>query len=189
MADRRPQTGEIYRHFKDKLYQIVGVATHSETKEELVIYQALYGTYGIYARPLEMFVSEVDHEKYPQVKQKWRFEKVDLAQETKHTEAKQRESKQISAVAAEAEKQEPSSDSSDEWAGADPHLVAFLEADTYEAKYKVLKSMDNEITDRLVNDFAVVLDVVIPEGPLSDRFAQLKQCVATMCRYETTRLR
>lgn len=187
MADRRPQTGEIYRHFKDKLYQIVGVATHSETKEELVIYQALYGTYGIYARPLEMFVSEVDHEKYPQVKQKWRFEKVDLAQETKHTEAEQTS---VAAIKTEAERvQEPSSDSSDEWAGADPHLVAFLEADTYEEKYKVLKSMDNEITDRLVNDFAVVLDVVIPDGPLSDRFTQLKQCVATMCRYETTRLR
>ncbi len=65
-----------YRHFKGNEYQVIGVATHSETEEKLVVYRPLYGEGGLWVRPYEMFAGPVDREKYPDVTQKWRFEKV-----------------------------------------------------------------------------------------------------------------
>jgi len=65
----------IYRHFKGDYYIVEGIGIHSETKEKYVIYRPLYGDgESLYLRPYDMFLSEVDREKYPNVKQKYRFE-------------------------------------------------------------------------------------------------------------------
>ena len=66
----------VYRHFKGREYLVLSVARHSETGEPMVVYQALYAPFKICARPYAMFMSEVDREKYPAIKQKYRFEVV-----------------------------------------------------------------------------------------------------------------
>ena len=69
--------GRYYRHFRGDLYKVIGIATHTETEEKMVVYQAQYGKCGLFVRPYQMFAEEVDPQKYPESTQKYRFELVD----------------------------------------------------------------------------------------------------------------
>ena len=75
------EIGKTYRHFKGKLYKVVDIVYDSESSEDklkkIVIYEAQYGEHLRWARPYDMFASKVDKEKYPDIKQEYRFEKVD----------------------------------------------------------------------------------------------------------------
>lgn len=197
-----PNSGEIYRHFKNKLYQVITVAEHSEDGQKLVIYQALYGTFKTYARPLEMFLSEVDHEKYPNVEQKYRFERVELTQE-KVVEEQVLETttgsgsvqevditeQEQCAVSVHEETAKSDSEGSFYEQGVEPGLLAFLDEENWDMKYNILVSLRDKMTDRLVDNLAVALDVVIPEGPLDERYEQLKFSLRTRQKYESQHLR
>lgn len=204
MAQGNPLPGEKYLHFKNKLYQVIAVAKHSETMEPYVVYQALYGDFGVYIRPYDMFVSEVDHEKYPEVTQKYRFAYVDHTKnETIRTERaehkkipvnqnveQQENVPDVTAAVSTAELQEQDmvQKESDVEEQINPWLLRFLDTDTMEEKYQIVCDIKNDITDRLIDDLAVAVDVVIPEGKLSDRYEQLKYCIRTRQKYEQTSL-
>lgn len=204
MAQGNPLPGEKYLHFKNKLYQVIAVAKHSETMEPYVVYQALYGDFGVYIRPYDMFVSEVDHEKYPEVTQKYRFAYVDHTKnETLRTERaehkkipvnqnveQQENVPDVTAAVSTAELQEQNmvQRESDVEEQIDPWLLRFLDTDTMEEKYQIVCDIKNDITDRLIDDLAVAVDVVIPEGKISDRYEQLKYCIRTRQKYEQTSL-
>ena len=73
---RKIKTNTIYRHFKGNEYLVLDIVYNLEANEEMVLYKALYGDLKSYVRPLSMFASEVDHEKYPNIKQKYRFKEL-----------------------------------------------------------------------------------------------------------------
>lgn len=176
---QNPRAQEVYRHFKGKLYQVITVATHSETREQLVIYQALYDDFKVYARPLAMFMERVDKIKYPNIAQEYRFELQDATQDD-HLEMQDT----IQAVEGTEKPQNQLEEPS-----LDPQLLEFLDADTYEAKINILVGLHHRITQSMINTMAVASDVEVPEGSLEERYEGLKNCLMTFQRYESRRLR
>lgn len=202
-----PRPQEIYKHFKGNLYQILAIAEHSETGEPLVIYQALYGEFKIYARPLAMFTEKVDREKYPEVTQEYRFElqgnvgivrteaavssvcmqqceekkpTAVMPQETGPGAPAQQEYTQPTPVEAEIEQEE---------IRLDPMVLEFLDADTYEQRLNILAALHHRITDEMITTMAIASDVEVMDGDIEERYESLKNCLLTLEKYESNRLR
>lgn len=166
-----PQPQEVYKHFKGNLYQIRCLAKHSETGEMLVIYQAMYGNFEIYARPLTMFMEEVDRSKYPDAAQRYRFElqgeeSIGQTPQTGRRQADDTEEPHI-----------------------DPLLLQFLDADSYERRLEILDMLHSRIDDEMINTMAVAVDLEVKDGDLEDRYMELRNCLLTFERYECNRLR
>lgn len=214
MDSRELVIGGIYKHFKDKLYQVKCIAYHSETREKMVVYQALYGDYSVYVRPYDMFMSPVDTVKYPDVQQKYRFEQIfpdgshmpqnkasgrklsgneasdngdsgDEAPYNKASGAEMSEQKNVDVGVTEAEVQE--SQIPEE--SIDPRLERFLDAGSYEEKLEVLASISNSLDDKLIDAMAVSMDVEVPEGSMDSRYISLRNCIRARAKYESLRLR
>ena len=184
---REVRQGQFYRHFKNRLYQIVAVAEHSETGEQMVVYQALYGDYRVYVRPYEMFVSEVDHEKYPDVSQKYRFELVEFTRKEDGQENRQETAREDSAEE-EVQKEQPVP-RTDEMNQVDPVLLEFLDADTLEEKMHILAYNRNRMTEGLLNSIAISLDLVVEKKGIQAQYDEIMNCLGTMERFECNRMR
>ena len=196
---REIRQGQFYRHFKGGLYQVMAIATHSETKEKMVVYQALYGDYGIYVRPYGMFASEVDHEKYPQVKQVYRFTQV-------HPEEMEEESDKVevpdltleldesmepeqSAVEEEPKKMsddQPAQEKQDVLGAVNPILLEFLDADTLEEKMHIMTFYRNQMDEALLNSIAISLDLVVDKKGLQETYDEIMNCLSMMKHFECT---
>ena len=199
-----PRPQEMYRHFKGNIYQIRCLAKHSETGEMMVVYQAMYDTFQIYVRPLAMFMEEVDVEKYPDARQQYRFE---LLQDSELVSGSQAAEETISRLQAVEETisglqavEEPVKESNEGSGGTenaeemqqlniDPLVMEFLEADTYEQRLNILAALRSRITDEMINTMAIAIDVEVKPGDITERYEELKYCLATRERFECRRLR
>lgn len=201
----KPVPQQIYRHFKGNLYRIVTLARHSETNEELVVYQALYGDYQVYARPLDMFMERVDRNKYPDATQEYRFElqqeliqtpaqdrKVEVRQEEEQTKEQTKEPIEDYTEDRTEEKPEAAAEMPEqdqEELNIDPLVLEFLDADSYEERLNILAALHHRITDEMINTMAVSVDLEIEEGDTQERYEELKNCLLTLERFECNRLR
>ncbi len=255
-----PRPQEIYRHFKGNLYQIITVAKHSETGEQLVVYQAMYGEFRIYARPLSLFMERVDRRKYPQAEQEYRFEIAESNRDaegagmaggmawsgarymqseaavkgagygTDYMSGEKKDAVRNNGMAddsftgkeergcgAEADGRKESRTGSREEASTgsreetgtggrkeayadgiekeaeelnmDPMVLEFLDASTYEKRLNILAGLHHRITDDMINVMAMATDIEVKPGEVEERYAELRNCLMTMERFECNRLR
>lgn len=155
--DPKPQ--QVYRHFKGDLYRIITIACHSETGERMVVYTRNDIEDIAYARPLGMFMSEVDKVKYPYVKERYRFTLVSDEEE---------------------EAGEP---------GIDPMLERFLDADSYEEKLAIFSDMRFKVDEKMLSTIAMSLDVELSKEDVDDQYKEIMWCLKTMEKFECNRLR
>ena len=195
--------GAYYKHFKNKLYKVLDIVYHSETKEAMVLYQALYGDFKSYVRPLDMFLSEVDHVKYPEVKQKYRFSRVSLdefgnvspidednLESVTNTVAKHESMASTqSAIKAESKIVSEIEANTDNEARIASLVEKFLDSKEYEDKLDALLLLNNNINDDLIDLFAESLDIVVEKGDLATRVKSLKVVLQAHTKYEGGRLR
>lgn len=191
---RKPAAGEFYRHFKGNLYQVHGIARHSETGEEMVVYQALYGSYGWYVRPLEMFLEPVDREKYPDAVQAFRFEKI----QPEDRELPQEKSADTAVIKQETEGDEgtsgeaasvPDSTAEDQ---VSPVLLQFLDAETPRDKIEILNQFGVPAEDdreklRILYGMAASVDLESGDKTARELYEGLKNYLVIRGKYEKPR--
>lgn len=204
MERKRPVPGMFYRHFKGNIYQVRELAKHSETGEDMVVYQGMYSPFQVWVRPLSMFLDRVDHEKYPECRQQYRFEEVVLSvRKIVQNNSELKEQKQIQKVEAavtisdqelreilindQGEKLLTGKMADEEIARRG--FLALLDAETYREKRQILVGLREYINELYLNNLAAALDIVLEEGSSQEHYDTLLHCLETYEKYEGGRLR
>jgi len=172
------ENGKLYRHFKGGLYQVICKAKDSETGEELVVYQALYGQFEIFSRSLKSFCEQLDRNKYPDSSQLYRFEETDRKSII--------EKKDLNEKKADFPENDGKRDDEDPEM---PLILRFLEAETSEEKLSIIKQNYNELDERTINNIEASLDVVSDSSDPDVRIGYICDVLRTKAKYESNRLR
>ena len=197
--ERRVEVGQVYRHFKGNVYEVIALAVNADNREEVVVYKSLNKD-KVFVRSYRGFVSEVNKEKYPDVTQKYRFELVsDREPEEESADIEAEPVDELAAPVSEADNNKgyfPGFNGSSKQAPAvgetvpsaegdvNPMLMQFLETKSFDEKLQILRRMESEMTDKLLDDMAASLDVVIHDGEISDRIRELKTCLSTFDKFD-----
>ncbi len=164
-----PKEGQIYRHFKGTYYRIICIARDSETLEEAVVYENRDEPSKKFVRPLAEFMSRTDKDKYPDAPQEYRFE------EAEDDKGSMKESADEPSVAKEDD--------------VPAVLLEFLDAEGNEEKLDALERGRGKLNDDIISAMAASLDTEIREGDIDGRYAELKEHLITLIKYEGVRLR
>lgn len=209
--------GDFYRHFKGKIYQIRELAKHSETGEDMVVYQGMYPPFQVWVRPLSMFLDSVDHEKYSECRQQYRFEEVVFQNTLQQDVIQERGAdSRINATSGQKTDQEIVPKTEQSVSISDQELrkilindqgeklltcrmtdeeiarrgfLALLDADTYREKRQILVGLREYLNELYLNNLAAALDIVLEEGSSQEHYDTLLHCLETYEKYEGGRLR
>lgn len=190
MSNRVPRQGEIYRHFKGNLYQIVALAIHTETEEKMVVYQALYGEFKYYTRPLKMFMEKVEVDgrsvnRFELVNIKGNtedvsIEKDNLLEKSIHINLDRNDILEIMEGSIKDNSNEDNC-----------NLMGFLDAKTYTEKMNILKEMriNGMLDEHILRNCAMSIDCVVDEDGIDEQYYSIMNCLNMLSKYECTRLR
>ena len=192
MAENRqtPVAGQIYKHFKGNLYKVLAVAVHTESEEKLVVYQSVDNPDRVFARPLEMFMSDIDRFRYPLIRAKYRFTLVSEPEEETNGEETKEET--------EPSKTEVTDEQSDDDSAVykdngelviDPYVEGVLDEKEFSKKIEFFEMLRGKCTEDMLTTIAISLDIQLQEGSIEDKYSQILRTLKMHEKYETSRLR
>lgn len=204
MAENRqtPVAGQIYKHFKGNLYKVLAVAVHTESEEKLVVYQSVDNPDRVFARPLEMFMSDIDRFRYPLIRAKYRFTLVsEPEEETNGEETKEEETIEETLnedTKGEDVKDEETEEQSDDDSAVykdngelviDPYVEGVLDEKEFSKKIEFFEMLRGKCTEDMLTTIAISLDIQLQEGSIEDKYSQILRTLKMHEKYETSRLR